>query len=215
MFIQKNLDNTNIMDFINRENLFWQEPMIKPILRAGLMNQTPLCIWFTGLSGSGKSTLANLLEQKLYGRNFHTIVLDGDNLRQGLCADLNFSDHDRSENVRRVAEVAHLMINAGLIVIVALISPKENHREYAKKLFRKDEFIEVFVDVPINICEERDTKGLYAKARSGEIKLFTGVNDIYEFPNNPDVRVYSHLDDPEKCVQQIIEIFDLRQKGKN
>lgn len=150
--------------------------------RAALKMQKPHCIWFTGLSGSGKSTLANLLEMRLLADGKHTYLLDGDNLRLGLNRDLGFSESDRAENIRRVAEVAKMMVDAGLIVIVSLISPFREDRKLARGLFADQEFFEVFVDTPLMECERRDAKGLYAKARRGDLKNFTGIDSPYEPP---------------------------------
>ncbi|MDA7809137.1 sulfate adenylyltransferase subunit CysN [bacterium] len=146
-------------------------------------------IWFTGLSGSGKSTIANALEIKLYQMGIHTYILDGDNIRHGLCNDLGFTNSDRVENIRRVAEVAKLMVDAGVVVLTAFISPFEKERQMARDLFEKDEFIEVFVDTPLQVVEKRDTKGLYKKARAGDLPNFTGIDSIYEMPKNPEIIV--------------------------
>jgi bifunctional enzyme CysN/CysC len=146
-------------------------------------------LWFTGLSGAGKSTIANLLERRLSALGYHTYLLDGDNLRHGLNRDLGFTPEARVENVRRVAEVAHLMVDAGLIVLACVISPYRSERSFARGLFIKDEFIEVYVDTPLEECERRDPKGLYQKARSGEISNFTGIDSPYEIPESPDIRL--------------------------
>lgn len=173
-------------------------------VRAQQKSQRPMCIWLTGLSGSGKSTLSTQLEQVLHARGLHTMVLDGDIVRQGLCRDLGMSDVDRSENIRRVAEVAKLMVEAGLIVIVALISPFHKDRQAARKLFAEGEFLEVFVDAPLETCSARDPKGLYAKVRSGQIKNFTGVDSPYEAPEHPDIHIRSAESDVVMCVQSIL-----------
>ena len=170
-------------------NLHWQRLSVDQAARAGLKHQTARCIWFTGLSGSGKSTLANLLEKRLHAEGRHTYVLDGDNVRHGLNRDLGFTEADRAENIRRVAEVAKLMVDAGLIVIVAFISPYRAERAFARSLFEPGEFVEVFVDTPLEECERRDPKGLYAKARRGEIPGFTGIDSPYELPERPDIRI--------------------------
>ena len=151
-------------------------------------------LWFTGLSGSGKSTIANLVEKKLYARGRHTYILDGDNVRHGLNRDLGFTDADRVENIRRVAETAKLMADAGLIVLVSFISPFRSEREMARGLMPEGEFVEIFVDTPLEIAEARDPKGLYARARAGEIKNFTGIDAPYEAPLSPDL----HLHDRER-----------------
>ena len=164
------------------ENVRAQALTIDRLARAKALRQKPLCLWFTGLSGSGKSTLANLLEQRLHDMGRHTYLLDGDNVRQGLNRDLGFADADRVENIRRVAEVARLMVDAGLITIVAFISPFRSERQMARDLFDPGEFIEIFVDAPLEVCEQRDPKGLYRKARAGQIKNFTGIDSAYEVP---------------------------------
>lgn len=156
-------------------------------VRARMKGQTPAIVWFTGLSGSGKSTVANLLEKRLTAEGKHTFILDGDNIRQGLNSDLDFSDESRSENVRRVAEVARLMAEAGLVVLVALISPFKNERAIARTIAGDIAFIEAYMDTPLKICEERDAKGLYARARAGEIKNFTGIDSGFEVPECPDI----------------------------
>ena len=164
------------------------------------------CIWFTGLSGSGKSTLANALELKLNGKGFHTFLLDGDNVRHGLCKDLGMDDGDRAENIRRVAEVAKLMAESGLIVITAFISPFAKDREAARSLFIEDEFFEVYVDTSLDVCEERDPKGLYRKARQGMIKNFTGIDSEYQVPNSSELVVNTQPSTIEDAVNKIIDI---------
>ena len=195
-----------MIDFALRRanNLRWQALALSQATRAAHKQQTPKCIWFTGLSGSGKSTLANMLEQRLHADGRHTYLLDGDNLRHGLNRDLGFTEADRVENVRRVAEVARMMVDAGLVVLVSLISPFRSERRMARALFATGEFIEVFVDTSIEACEQRDVKGLYAKARRGELKNFTGIDSPYEIPEAPEVRV-STTSSPEICVGQILE----------
>jgi len=170
-------------------NIQWQALELDQRARAGALHQTPRCFWFTGLSGSGKSTLANLLEKKLYAQGRHTYLLDGDNLRHGLNRDLGFTEVDRVENIRRVAEVASLMVDAGLVVLVSLISPFRADRAMARCLFAPGAFVEVFVDTPLAECERRDPKGLYAKARSGVLKNFTGIDSPYEAPLAPEFRL--------------------------
>jgi len=172
------------------QNLSWQSFEISRELRSGMKNQKPAIIWFTGLSASGKSTIADVVEQKLAAQNRHTYLLDGDNFRHGLNKDLGFTDADRVENIRRVAEVARLMADSGLIVMTAFISPFRRERRMAREIAGDIDFVEVFVDTPLAICEQRDPKGMYAKARRGEIPNFTGISSAYEEPERADI----HLD---------------------
>jgi len=160
--------------------------------RHKLLNQRPRLIWFTGLSGSGKSTLAVQLEAQLYSLGFKTYLLDGDNIRTGLNKDLTFSDDGRVENIRRIGEVSKLMIDAGLVVLSAFISPFEADRQQVKTIVGSENYIEVFVNTPIEVCEQRDVKGLYKKARAGEVKNFTGIDSPYEEPKNPDITIPTH-----------------------
>lgn len=185
-------------------NIRWQNLTVDKVARAQAKNQRPRCIWFTGLSGSGKSTIANLLEKKLFDQGFHTYLLDGDNLRHGLNRDLGFTEADRVENIRRVAEVSRLMVDAGLIVLASFISPFDSERQMARRLFNDGEFIEVFVDTPLTECERRDVKGLYAKARRGELKNFTGIDSAYERPQHAELVVDTCAQSAEQCVAQII-----------
>ena len=177
------------LDFALRRagNIHWQHLEVGKPARARIKHQTPRCLWFTGLSGSGKSTIANLVEKRLLASGRHTYLLDGDNVRHGLNKDLGFTDADRVENIRRVAEVAKLMVDAGLIVLVSFISPFRAERRMARALFAEGEFLEVFVDTPLAVAEQRDAKGLYAKARAGELRNFTGVDSPYEVPEHADV----------------------------
>ena len=186
-------------------NIQWQALDVNKKARAELKHQTPRCIWFTGLSGSGKSTLANLLEKRLHAEGSHTYILDGDNVRHGLNRDLGFTDADRVENIRRTAEVAKLMVDAGLIVLVSFISPYRSERRMARELFAEGEFLEVFVDTPLEECERRDPKGLYAKARNGELKNFTGIDSGYESPEGAEVHLRSGEESPEACVDLILQ----------
>ncbi len=186
-------------------NIHWQSLDVNKAMRAGMKAQKPACIWFTGLSGSGKSTVANLLEKRLHAEGRHTYLLDGDNVRHGLNRDLGFTEADRVENIRRVAETARLMVDAGLIVIVSFISPFRAERDFARSRFEAGEFLEVFVDTPIEECEKRDAKGLYAKARRGELINFTGIDSAYETPVAPEVHLRTPPgSSPEQSVEQII-----------
>ncbi len=184
-------------------HLYWQSLSVDRLTRAAQKNQAPRCIWFTGLSGAGKTTLANMVEKRLVAAGKHTDLLDGDNVRHGLNRDLGFAPADRVENIRRVAEVARLMTDAGLIVLVSLISPFRAERDAARGLFSGGEFFEVFVDTPLQECERRDTKGLYAKARRGELKNFTGIDSPYEPPLAPELHIA--LSTPEQGVEQIFQ----------
>ncbi|MDR3371732.1 sulfate adenylyltransferase subunit CysN [Rhodoferax sp.] len=189
-------------------NIHWQALEIDKFARAKQKFQTTRCIWFTGLSGSGKSTIANLLEKRLYAEGKHTYVLDGDNVRHGLNRDLGFTEVDRVENIRRVAEVARIMVDAGLIVLVSFISPFRSERRMARDLFSDGEFVEVFVDTPIEECESRDTKGLYAKARKGDLKNFTGIDSPYEQPDAPEVHLKTMGHSPEDCVELLLKTLN-------
>ena len=186
-------------------NLKWQELQVNKIQRARQKMQIPRCLWFTGLSGSGKSTIASLLEKKLHTQGHHTYLLDGDNIRHGLNRDLGFTDEDRVENLRRISQVAKLMVDAGLIVLVSFISPFRIERQMARELFELNEFFEIFIDTPLEECERRDTKGLYAKARSGQLKNFTGIDSNYEPPEMPEIKLNTLESDPELCVDNILE----------
>ncbi len=186
-------------------NIQWQALAINKPARAAMKLQTPRCIWFTGLSGAGKSTIANLLEKRLHAEGKHTYILDGDNVRHGLNRDLGFTEADRVENIRRIAEVAKLMVDAGLIVLVSFISPYRSERRLARSLFAEGEFTEVFVDAPIEECERRDAKGLYAKARRGELKNFTGIDSEYQPPGAPEVHLLTAAMDAETCVALILQ----------
>lgn len=183
--------------------VFWQQGRIDKKDRAKLMGQTPKCIWLTGLSGAGKSTLAQVLESELHELGRFVYVLDGDNIRHGLNRDLGFSAEARRENIRRIAEVARLMVDAGLIVIVAFISPFRAERGFARSLFENDEFVEIFVDAPLAVCEQRDTKGLYAQARRGALRNFTGIDSPYEVPEHPELHLDTGRDGLHDCVSQI------------
>ncbi len=184
------------------DNIIWHNTTLHKMQRAGIKNQTPCVLWLTGLSASGKSSLANALELELYKRGFHTYLLDGDNVRLGLNKDLGFDEDSRIENIRRIGELCKLFIDSGLIVLTAFISPFQSDRDMARSLLEADEFVEIFVDVPLSICEQRDPKGLYKKARDGEIKNFTGITSPYEIPSNPEI----HLKNFNVELQSNVEI---------
>ena len=188
-------------------NIQWQALDVTRATRAALKTQKPCCLWFTGLSGAGKSTVANLLDRRLVALGRHTYVLDGDNVRHGLNRDLGFTDTDRVENIRRVAEVARLMVDAGLIVMVSFISPFRAERQMARELFGDDEFFEVFVDAPLEVCEARDPKGLYRKARQGQIVNFTGIDSAYEPPLSAEVVLRTGEKAPEVLVEELLDLL--------
>lgn len=185
---------------------------ISAVDRRTLHGHNSFVIWFIGLSGSGKSTLASLLEQKLYQKGMSTYILDGDNIRSGLNKDLDFSESSRRENIRRIGEVAHLMVDAGLITITAFISPFHEEREMVRQMVGDDRYIEVYVDCPLEECEKRDVKGLYAKARKGEISSFTGISSPFEIPQNPDVTVKTAEMSVEDGVEQIMKAITEKLK---
>ena len=185
-------------------NISWHEMTIDKKKRSSMNSQKPCTVWFTGLSGSGKSTIANILEQKLHQLNKRTYLLDGDNVRHGLNKDLGFTDADRVENIRRVAEVSKLMTDAGLITLVSFISPFKSERKMARDLFEKNEFLEIFVDTPLQECEKRDPKGLYKKARSGKLKNFTGIDSDYEKPISPEIKLQTLSKNPEELADEIL-----------
>ena len=186
------------------DDIVWHDHKVVRSQRAENKNQKPCLLWFTGLSGSGKSTIANALDVALHQRGYHTFLLDGDNVRHGLCKDLGFSDEGRVENIRRIGEVSKLFTDAGLIVLSAFISPFISDRRLVRKLFPAGEFIEVFMDAPIETCESRDPKGLYQKARSGQIKDFTGIDSPYEVPAHPELRLDTSRMSVDDCVEALI-----------
>lgn len=192
-------------------NVVWHQHEVNKQTRSDSLGQAPRVLWLTGLSGSGKSTLANLLEKKLFEQSKHTYLLDGDNIRHGLCGDLGFSDKDRVENIRRISEVAKLFVDAGNIVLTAFISPFQADRDYCRKLLDDNEFVEIFVDTPLAVCEQRDPKGLYKKARSGEIKDFTGIDSTYEAPTSPEIHLEYQDEQPEQTAERLYEL--LKSKG--
>ncbi|MEL7553056.1 sulfate adenylyltransferase subunit CysN [Pseudomonas protegens] len=192
------------------QNIHMQHVDVNKKSRAEQLGQQPVLLWFTGLSGAGKSAIANLLETRLYARGRSTYLLDGDNVRHGLNRDLGFTDADRVENIRRVAEVSKLLVDAGLIVLTAFISPFRSEREMARGLLQEGEFIEIFVDTPLSVAEERDPKGLYKKVRRGELKNFTGIDSPYEVPDKPDIHIETCTLTPEKAVDRIITVLTER-----
>ena len=192
-------------------NIVWHQHEINKDTRGESLGQKPRVLWLTGLSGSGKSTLANLLEKKLHEQGKHTYLLDGDNVRHGLCGDLGFSDKDRVENIRRISEVAKLFVDSGMVVLTAFISPFQADRDFCRNLLADSEFIEVFVDTPLEVCEQRDPKGLYKKARSGEIKHFTGIDSTYEAPQSPEVHLQYQDEPAEQTAERLFNV--LEEKG--
>lgn len=194
------------------QNVRWQPVAVEKSERASSLKQRPTVVWLTGLSGAGKSTIANLVEAELHRRGHHTYLLDGDNVRHGLNADLGFTPADRVENVRRVAEVARLMVDAGLIVIVAFISPFRAERRMARSMLEAGEFVEVFVDAPLAVAEARDPKGLYRKARRGELANFTGINSPYERPESPELRLDTARLTPTDAAHELIAVLERRNR---
>ena len=191
-------------------NTVWHHAIITRQDRANLNNHQSVVLWFTGLSGAGKSTLAHAVEERLYQMRYHTFVLDGDNVRHGLCGDLGFSDKDRVENIRRISEVARLFMEAGVIVLTAFISPFRADRMRARNLVGQD-FVEIYCQCSLDVCEQRDVKGLYRRARTGEIKEFTGISSPYEFPEHPELVVDTDQKTVDECVDQILDY--LVQRG--
>ncbi len=193
------------------KNIVWHDSHLSKAQRSQLKNQKPCILWFTGLSGSGKSTIANALEAKLYDSRVHSYLLDGDNVRHGLNKDLGFDEASRVENIRRIGEVAKLFVDSGVIVLTAFISPFISDREIVRHLIEEGEFIEVFVDTPIAVCQARDPKGLYQKALSGEIKNFTGIDSPYEAPQKPEIHLKTDTITVDEGANQIVEY--LQSKG--
>ncbi|MDF2503482.1 adenylyl-sulfate kinase [Clostridium sp.] len=193
---------------IKATNIVWQQTNVSRQDREKLLKQKGVLIWFTGLSGSGKSTVATMLEKKLHDLGKLTYLLDGDNVRHGLNSDLGFSKEDRVENIRRIAEISKLFVDSGVITIATFISPFIKDREAVRQLLKTD-FIEVYVDCPLDVCEKRDPKGIYKKARKGEIKDFTGIDSPYEPPINPEITVQTHINSLEECISKIIDYLKL------
>lgn len=196
---------------MQHSDIIWQNYNVSKEERSSIKKQKPCILWFTGLSGSGKSTIADGLEKRLYDLGKHTFLLDGDNVRHGLNNDLGFNDQDRVENIRRVGEVGKLFVDAGLIVLSAFISPFDSDRNIVRKLVKDWEFIEIFVDAPLEICEQRDPKGLYSKARRGEIPFFTGISSPYEIPQNPDIHIHTDKMKIEESIDVVIEYLYVKK----
>ncbi|MES9812429.1 MAG: adenylyl-sulfate kinase [Candidatus Thiodiazotropha sp.] len=192
------------------KNIVWHEATVTRERREKMNRHRAKLLWFTGLSGSGKSTLAHALEEELHQRECRTYVFDGDNVRHGLCRDLGFSTGDRSENIRRIGEMAKLFVDAGVIALTAFISPIREDRERARGLFPHGDFIEVYVSCPLEVCESRDVKGLYKKARSGEIPNFTGISAPYDVPDKPEITIETQNRTVQECVHELIEALEQR-----
>lgn len=192
-------------------NTVWHHATVTRARRQQQNQHASVILWFTGLSGAGKSSLAHAVEEQLHQRGYKTFVLDGDNIRHGLCGDLGFTDQDRQENIRRVAEVTKLMLEAGIITLTAFISPFKAERKLARNLVPHGDFIEIYCDCELTICEQRDVKGLYKKARQGDISQFTGISSPYEIPDKPELVVATGHDRLEECVEQVLKL--LIQRG--
>ncbi|WP_428775237.1 adenylyl-sulfate kinase [Vibrio sp.] len=193
------------------ENIVWHQHQVDKAQRAALKQQRPAVLWFTGLSGAGKSTIAGALESRLAELGYHTYLLDGDNVRHGLCSDLGFSEQDRRENIRRIGELAKLMADAGLIVLSAFISPHRAERQLVREMMPEGEFLEVYVNTSLDVCEQRDPKGLYKKARAGEIKNFTGIDSDYESPLAPEL----DLPAGEGSIDELVELCLSSLRARN
>ncbi len=191
-------------------NVVWHQATVSRQRREQKNQHKSVVLWFTGLSGSGKSTLAHAVEEKLYQLQLNTFVLDGDNVRHGLNKDLGFSDIDRKENIRRIGETAKLMLEAGVITLTAFISPFKEERAIARTLMPHGDFLEIYCYCPLEVCETRDVKGLYKKAREGEIKDFTGISSPYEAPSNPELKIDTHDLSLEDCVNKVIALLHAR-----
>lgn len=196
-------------------NVIWHNATVTRARREAQNGHRGAIIWFTGLSGAGKSTLAHAVEETLYQRGCRTFVLDGDNVRHGLCGDLGFSDKDRAENIRRAGEVSKLFVEAGVIVLTAFISPYRADRERVRGFVEHGDFLEIYCNSTIDICEARDVKGMYKKARSGQISEFTGISSPYEIPENPELNVNTGTEELNSCIQQVINEMEHRGIIKN
>jgi adenylylsulfate kinase len=200
---------SNILNELDQDrNLTWHRSLVSREMRENQNGHRSLVLWFTGLSGAGKSTLAHRVEHLLYERGCKTYVFDGDNVRHGLCRDLGFSPEDRQENIRRISEMCKLVVEAGVIAMTAFISPYQKDRDLARQLFKDRDFIEVFCDTPLNVCETRDVKGLYRRARKGEIPEFTGISSPYETPDNPEITARTGDSTLDECAAQIIQYLE-------
>ena len=195
---------------LKSSNTVWHHATVTRERRKDLNNHRSVILWFTGLSGSGKSTLAHAVEEKLYQHKCRTYVMDGDNVRHGLCGDLGFSAEDRKENIRRIGNVAKLFLDAGTIILTAFISPFREDRETVRNLVLPGDFLEIYCNAPLEVCEQRDVKGIYKKAREGVIKDFTGISSPYEAPVNPELIVNTGKDSLEKCVSQVLDLLKER-----
>ncbi len=202
--------NNSVENIEKSTNVVWHHATVTRDRREEQNNHKGTILWFTGLSGSGKSSLAHAVEEQLHQRGCRTFVLDGDNVRHGLCSDLGFSIEDRVENIRRISEVAKLFLEAGVIVLTAFISPFRNERAAARKIVPHGDFLEIFCDSPLEVCEARDVKGLYKRARAGEIPEFTGISSPYEPPTSPELKVATGTDSIEECVDQVIQLLVTR-----
>ena len=194
----------------NNENIVWHDHHLSKKQRADIKRQKPCILWFTGLSGSGKSTIANVVEVKLYEMGKHTYLLDGDNIRMGINKGLTFSNEDRVENIRRIGEVAKLFVESGLIVLTAFISPFQKERDSVRRLVRDTEFIEIFIDTPLEVCQSRDPKGLYKKAKQGDIPNFTGISSPYEAPDKAEIHIQTGKMSIEAAADTIINYLQSR-----
>lgn len=190
-----------------KEKVKWHKYHVTREMRNRLNRHKSLAVWFTGLPSSGKSTIANEVEKRLFEMGIRTYILDGDNIRHGLCSDLGFSEKDRDENIRRIAEVTKLFIDAGVVVLAAFVSPLKKHREMAKSIIGSENFLEIYCRCPVEVCERRDKKGYYQKAKRGEIKEYTGVSAPYEEPDNPDLILDTHLLTPEEAAEKVLDVL--------
>lgn len=209
------IELNNLDSIVEKKNvkkeITWHDHYVSKSRRSSQKRQKPCVLWFTGLSGSGKSTIANAVEQKLFELGHHTYLLDGDNVRHGLNKDLGFSDEDRVENIRRIGEVAKLFVDAGLVVISAFISPFRADRQMVRDLVEEGEFVEIHMATPLSVCEQRDPKGLYKKARQGQIKNFTGIDSVYEVPKSPEIILNTAESEIKDCVEQVIAYLKQNQ----